>query len=239
MPDVIECNTLFLVRQVAGGDHEAKLAHQEIAYDVAEFGRVFEEWVSAVAPHQPPLNVLQTERLDALIADKDRGIPFDVPPIREPVAVALETLTIPEPIEKPHLAELLALAANEHRPELSWTMLRLAQESFRLKNYRLAATEAGISVEFALAQLLERANLLPAEKVRKLTLGALIRKMDDLGVSLPGGHTSFELQESVVNPRNDAVHRGLSSMESAQKMLDVVESIVEEVWPLPQAAAGS
>lgn len=109
-------------------------------------------------------------------------------------------------------------ATSAHSAVVLTTSARRAAQRGR---YRLALMELGTALEALLSELLQ---LPPAHKV---TLGPLTTRARAAGVSLPS-----DVITRFVEPRNDAVHRGVEpSRASVIDALALLDSLIEQHLP--------
>ena len=143
----------------------------------------------------------------------------------------------PDAISANDLERGVQLARKCHRPETEWLLIRDARSLASEGEYRRAVLDAGSAAELALTALLET-HLYPAgDPIREAlidrcrTLGAL----KDLALQLIPEKVPEQLQDDVIAPRNDAVHRADEPVtrNTAEKAIVKAIEVVATAYPIP------
>ena len=119
-----------------------------------------------------------------------------------------------------------------HEVPVAIDMLQTAQYSFLDDQPRQAVIEAGTAAEAALSVLYDSyptTDQREAPRQRSWTLGTLVSKAHRAGV-LPAADTQDLLQTELVQPRNDAVHRGHATRAQAIAAIEAARRIVNHTF---------
>jgi hypothetical protein len=100
-------------------------------------------------------------------------------------------------------------------PPLMWELLAAGRMAGRRGDARRALVDAGTAAEAALRILLA----LPPQ--RQLTLGGLVKEALDRGIALPA-----DTYKALVDPRNQAIHKGVWSLSKVHRALEISEELV-------------
>lgn len=118
-----------------------------------------------------------------------------------------------------------------HEVPIAVEMLQKAQHSRLADQARQAVIEAGTAAEAALSVLYDADPTTPPRdrKERSWTLGTLVAKAHKAGI-LPVGDTEEVLKRELVQPRNDAVHRGHATRAQAVDAIEAARRIVNQTF---------
>lgn len=109
----------------------------------------------------------------------------------------------------------MALQQSGNRPPLIFELLASARMATRRGDKRRALVDAGTAAEAALARAM---RLSPSHE---FTLGELVYEAQNWGLDIPA-----DTIEALVEPRNDAVHRGrVATTANVDRALDIAEDL--------------
>jgi hypothetical protein len=123
--------------------------------------------------------------------------------------------------DRNELDRIVALVNRNHEVPIAVELLAAALLAIQRNKLRAAIIDAASAAESVLTQSLELAH------DHSLTLGRLVSKAAAAGLPLP-----TDLRAVLVDPRNDAVHRGVSpSRATALRAAGIVEDLVASSFP--------
>lgn len=192
-----------------------------------EVGEWFESlchWLWALTsqsldPANPDPKVMHRRSTNMIVTasgEGERSIPASLSP---PIKVVLDRNSSSSERVVDGVVLQRAVTNAGRTPSLALELLASARMAARRGNGRRSLVDSGTAAEAALSQLL---SLPPSHK---MTLGTIVREAVNRGIAVPA-----DTQRALVDPRNDAVHRGrLLPGTDVSRALDVVEQIVR-LW---------
>lgn len=203
------------VNQV-GGDHIS-----DVLEAVSNWFDSFCHWLwvltaQSLDPVNPDPKVLHRRSRNVVVTASASG-QFSVPASGSPAIKIVMNRTGPacERLVDRSVLDMAVQAAGTP-PPMALVLLASARMAARRSDRRRALVDAGTAAEAALSEALRLGGL------HQFTLGALVTKAKKRGLSIPS-----DTQDSLVAPRNNAVHRGrLALSADIDRALEVAEELV-------------
>lgn len=237
---LVETDNCLLHFRVDGNEDDARQLVDRPKFDIADFAEDLAAWGDLLSDQDPnPLRARKHRRVYARLHSGRRSTLYDAnaeqePSARDPLAGMLP-IRVGTPVGFTGMQDIIARAARKEEFPFAWRMMRLALRSASLEQHRVAATEAGTAAELALRELYARHAIstgagLP--DMTKWTLGKLLQNYDKKGGTLPNGMTKHALYRDLVEVRNQAVHRGRTTVQGALGALRLAEILVRAAYPV-------
>ncbi|NUO63787.1 MAG: hypothetical protein HOQ34_09465 [Gemmatimonadaceae bacterium] len=217
-PLIFEGKDLRLENVQAGGTMV-----QELLEGVTEWFDSLIRWVwvasaQALDPMNPDPKVLHRRSHDVLVALRSEEVD-SLPSTPSPslsVRLDIDSPTSERLLNRDLLDRMVAKAGTD-LPPIMWELLASARMAGRRGDARRALIDAGTAAEAALSILL---GLQPGHQ---LTLGALVVEATKKGVVIPP-----DSKTALVQPRNDAIHRGRWPTSAVDRALEIAEEFVSQ-----------
>jgi hypothetical protein len=184
----------------------------------ASVSRTFSTWHSSFVDFyelltKQPLHASQivsshSEALDLFVwgDGKHQVRPYE----QEPIVLQSSMPSEREVLNRANLSEICKLCSIGSRPSLHYRVQLQAYRAVRERDYRKAVIESAVAAEIVLTEAIgkhfQSTGLTYGEKIMEKfrMLGGRLKLAEIVGLSLP----DIDFQKAVVDPRNQAIHRG-------------------------------
>lgn len=203
------------------------------ARELFQWGERVNRWADALTQKEPFEGVwARFDYLYGYLNDSQGREPLTLN-ADEPWAITGFSLRAPHVLSRYEVSFILNRLA-KHPIPVCVELLRLAQHSLLTHEPRRAVIEAGTAAESALSVLLNSRSD-GAARNQRWTLGKLAAEASKIPDVLPPGETQASIENALIRPRNDAVHRALVTRKVASDAVEMTVKLVDHLLALSEA----
>jgi len=131
------------------------------------------------------------------------------------------------------LEEVFALGSRGWEPPLEWQLISSARGALYTANWRRAVIDAGTAAELAVTSRIETLTGGVDSRIQSALLSAyqMLGKRSEL-VGKLGGKLPDRFKDSLIEPRNSAVHRGVVTPDEAHTAIAAAVTVVRQNGPV-------